>query len=230
MMETAKSKCAMRKEKRVDMKTCLSIAALMLLLISQPALSQNPKSGPDYDAVRDFSITSNPNGVWSYGWKTGQTPFTLYTVTDTTSVPGMSAWLKSGSYPEDPTLAHNDTQQTICDLTFCVPPKLLHLHPSINNEMSVIRWTAPSAGQFVIYGIVAGLDWAGPTTTDLRVIRDDTQHLMIIKVDSYASPFTFHSTQTLAAGETIDFMVDYGSNHNYYYDSTGVEFAVAKLD
>jgi hypothetical protein len=96
--------------------------------------------------------------------------------------------------------------------------------------MSIIRWTAPSAGQFLIYGTVEGLDWDGPTTTDLLVIRDDTKHLMTTHIDSYASPVSFQYTLNLVAGETIDFAVNFGSDGDYYYDSTGIQFAVKKLE
>ena len=61
--------------------------SIALLLISLAASAQVRNQVPDYDAVKDFSIQSNPNGVWSYGWEStlGST-LNLYTVTDTTSV------------------------------------------------------------------------------------------------------------------------------------------------
>ena len=80
------------------------IGFIVLLLIPQAgsAQTQNPATA-DYDAVRDFSIISNPNGVWSYGWLSSLgSPLNLYTVTDTTSVTGMSAWLESGTIPPSP--------------------------------------------------------------------------------------------------------------------------------
>ncbi len=79
------------------MKTlkALSIAITLLLLMSQAASAQAPQwKNADYDAVRDFSIQSNPNGVWSYGYLTSWgAPLTLYSWGGTCSnSPGMSWW------------------------------------------------------------------------------------------------------------------------------------------
>jgi hypothetical protein len=80
-----------------------TITITLLLAISQIARAQTPNTVPTYDAVKDFSIQSNPNGVWSYGWEsTLGSMLNLYTVTDTTSVSGMSAWLRSGTFPYNP--------------------------------------------------------------------------------------------------------------------------------
>jgi len=118
------------------MKAFHTYSAIALLLLSSCMAAAQHVS---YDAVRDFSIQSNPNGVWSYGWtwppsllesSFQPTPLSLYTVTDTISVPGMSAWLAAGVYYANPPyIAHNDTNDEICRATFCIPPTYLHLHP-----------------------------------------------------------------------------------------------------
>src|SRR6266853_1771911 len=114
----------------INLFKTLAMAIGVLLLIPQAASAQtqNPET-PDYDAVQDFSIISNPNGVWSYGWQSSLgSPLNLYAVTDTTSISGMSAWLESGTYfANPPYVAHNDTSNVICVSTFCVPPTCLHL-------------------------------------------------------------------------------------------------------
>lgn len=144
-----------------------AMAGLLLAFLSVGAQAQT------YDSVKDFSITANPNGVWSYGWTpTLGGAFNSYTVTDTTSVPGMSAWLESGTYYSDPPyVAHNDTEETICIVpSVCIPPTYLHQHPGASGQYTVVRWTAPSAGAYEIRGRFVGLDSAGPTTTDVHVL------------------------------------------------------------
>ena len=145
----------------------MAIGVLLLIPEAGSAQTQNPET-PDYDAVQDFSIISNPNGVWSYGWQSSLgSPLNLYTVTDTTTVSGMSAWLKSGTLLTPPVVAHNDTSNVICFLTVCVPPTCLLLHPGPNNEVTVVRWTAPSSGAFRVQGAAAGLDHS-PTTMQFK--------------------------------------------------------------
>src|SRR4051794_20924861 len=125
------------------------IVALGFFLCSQLSFAQiKDVATADYDAVNDFSIVSNPNGAWSYGWTaTLGSTLNLYTVTDSTTFPGLSAWLETGmSMYAPPLVGHNDTTDTLCYLSFCVPPTYLHLHPGANNELSVVRWTAPTSG------------------------------------------------------------------------------------
>jgi hypothetical protein len=141
------------------------IAIALLLLIAPVASAQMGKtSTPTYDAVKDFSIRSNPSGVWSYGWEStlGST-LNLYTVTDTTSVPGMSAWLRSGTFPYyPPYVAHNETDKQICTGSVCIPATYLDFHPGPKGELSVLRWTAPSAGKFFSAGDVRRFGSRGP--------------------------------------------------------------------
>src|SRR5437588_2675412 len=207
----------------------LAIGVLLLIPEAGSAQTQNPET-PDYDAVQDFSIISNPNGVWSYGWQSSLgSPLNLYTVTDTTSISGMSAWLESGTYfANPPYVAHNATSNVICVSTFCVPPTCLHLHPGPNNEVTVVRWTAPSSGAFRVQGAVAGLDHA-PTTTRFYEVVNSNRILLSAPIDSYRSPVLFHHVLTVSAGYTVDFAVDFGQDGNYFGDSTGIEFKVTKV-
>jgi len=148
--------------------------ATALLLMSSVVSAQAPQcANADYDAVRDFSIQSNPNGVWSYGWESslGGT-FNLYALADTTFVPDLNVWYKSGDnfFEGWPVVGHNATTKQVCFSTVCVPPGHLLLHPGASGEFSVVRWTAPSAGRFLIEGQFMGIDFAGPTTTDVHVL------------------------------------------------------------
>src|SRR6476660_6663080 len=88
------------------------VAFSCLLLFSQVSAAQTANFvTADYDAVRDFSIVSNPNGVWSYGWtSTLGSPLNLYTVMDSTTFPGLSGWLATGmTMYAPPLVGHNDT-------------------------------------------------------------------------------------------------------------------------
>jgi len=62
-------------------KLWLVVAALALGLMIPSAQAQSFGQPQSFDAIGDFSITSNPNGAWSYGWTAslGST-FTSFTV------------------------------------------------------------------------------------------------------------------------------------------------------
>ena len=202
---------------------CLFITPAIFAQIQNSAL-------PQYDAVRDFSLASNPNGVWSYGALTKfHEPLILFT-TACSVFGGDSNWAWAGC--NTPRVLHNDTSQTICFWSICVPPNYLDLDIGNNGEgpfISVVRWTAPESGTFRIYGSAEGLDYIGPTTTDLRVIYNTNRLLLTVAVDSYATPFTFSRQLTLSAGDTIDFAIDMGSNRDWHFDSTGIQFKVIQV-
>ncbi len=206
--------------------------SIALLLISLAASAQVRNQVPDYDAVKDFSIQSNPNGVWSYGWEStlGST-LNLYTVTDTTSVLGVSAWLRSGTFPYyPPYVAHNDTDKQICTGSVCVPTTYLDFHPGPRGELSVVRWTAPSEGKFLVQVTFAGLDHVGPTSTYVYVLRNSKRLLLKEPITSYQWPLLLHPyAWTLSVGDIVEFMVDRGKDADFYYDSTGVEVKIWNL-
>jgi hypothetical protein len=199
-----------------------------VLLCPQAGLTQDIPTA-DYDAVKDFSITSNPNGVWSYGWLSSLgSPLNLYTVTDSTTFSGLSAWLETGmTMYAPPLVGHNDTQTTLCYLIFCVPPGYLQLHPGVNNEVSVVRWTAPTSGTFSVQGAVRGLDLI--TSTNFYVILNSERRVFSAPINDRNPPIVFHHTLTVSAGDTIDFAVDFGQNGTYYNDSTGIEFKLTQM-
>ena len=209
-------------------------AGMALLLMSQVVSAQTPQwVTADYDAVRDFSSQSNPNGVWSYGWEStlGDT-LNLYTLADTTSVPGMSVFYKSGDNWTGgwPVLGRNDTSKKVCWKTVCIFPAYLLLHPGASGELSVLRWTAPSPGRFLIEGGFVGLDFVGPTTTDVHVLVNSKRSLLSGPITSYKWPLIVNLTVSVSAGDTVDFAVGFGKNGNFTCDSTGVRFAVTRLD
>jgi hypothetical protein len=214
----------------IDLLRTLAMAIGVLLLIPQAgsAQTQDPTT-PDYDAVRDFSIISNPNGVWSYGWMSPLgSSLNLYTLTDTTTVSGISFWFAFGA-TDPPLVAHNDTSNVICARTWCVPPTYLLVHPGFNNEVTVVRWTAPSSGRFRVQGAVEGLDYQYPTTTTFYEVLNSNRILFRAPIDSYKSPFLFQNVLPVSAGDTVDFAVDFGEDGNWTGDSTGIQFKVTNV-
>ena len=100
------------------------------------------------------------------------------------------------------------------------------MHPGSKGQHSVVRWTAPTADRFVIEGLFEGID-PHPTTADVHVLLNGVP-IFSRKVDSFMVPVRFKLTEGLKAGDTIDFAVGYGTDKNFYYDSTGFDAMICK--
>ena len=208
-----------------------TIALVLLLFVAAAtvaAAAQTPQwKNADYDAVRDFSSQSNPNGVWSYGWEsTFAGPLTLYTGVGSCETPGISWWYLACQ--TQPVLGHNDTDKVVCYYDFCLPPTYLLLHPGPAGEFSVLRWTAPSSGVFLVEGTFVGIATA-PTTTDVHVLVNSKNSLLSGPITSYGWPLSFKLKGKVVAGDTVDFLVGFGKEGNNGSDSTGVRFSLTRM-
>lgn len=169
-----------------------------------------------YDAAADFSATSNPNGVWSYGQEpTLGGSLSLYTVHNNSS--GVDYW-GTGSFLTPPEVFHNGTSSVVHVSTITLQPGQLAFHPGPQDQYSVIRFTSPVAGAFDLSSSFIGVD---STTTDVHILHNGAS-LFSGSVNGYGNGPSFSSTLTLAAGDTVDFEVGYGSDGNYSNDSTGI--------
>ncbi len=177
----------------------------------------------DYDAAADFSTTNNPNGVWSYGNSaTLGGAFNLFSTNGTYE--GIDYWNFNGSQGASPLVYHNGTASPITYYdSILVQPGELALHPGSGStdEFTIVRFTAPSAGSYMLDAAFSGIDFIGPTTTDVHVLVDGVS-IFDGDVNAYGPGPSFSTTQSLLAGDTIDFVVGRGSNGTYNYDSTGL--------
>jgi hypothetical protein len=180
-----------------------------------------------FDPAAAFSPSSNPNGVWSYGYSlTLGGPMVLYPyITVDNGVDRLTT--------EDnilPGILHNPTRGVVLlepTFTAAIPPGDLLLHPGPANEFSILRFTAPADGQYAVAGLFYGDDLVG-TTTDVHLLVNGS-----IVFDGAVDGFglgtgpSFSMTEELKAGDHLDVIVGYGSNGNFSYDSTGVSMQVA---
>ncbi len=97
------------------------------------------------------------------------------------------------------------------------------MHPGPQGQDSVIRFTAPVAGTFQLASSFTGLDFVGPTTTDVHVLLDGSS-IFNGNVDGFGagSGPSFTTTLTLQKGDTVDFAVGYGTDGTYFNDTTGI--------
>jgi hypothetical protein len=198
--------------RRAWMDRCLPGGELSSIMVRHHILL------PD-SAVGDFCPTQNTSSPWSYGYRAlGGSDSTLYTSHTTPWGAGIDRWSSQGA--TEPMVAYNGTGQTASYLTINHPPDVLNLHPGSAGQKSVVRWTAPFSGTVTIQGRFQGIDKHG-TTTDVAVAHNSTT-LFSRNINGYGAEAPFLITRSVAAGDTIDFSVGYGSNRNYYNDSTGL--------
>ena len=183
-----------------------------------------------YDPAVQFSSTSNPTGVWSYGYTTtlGDAFFNLATYYHDPD--GLDSWRYSPS--SNPQVLHNPTTGTITppdSPTQFFDAGSVGLHPGQNGELAIFRFTALSAGDYQIVGKFYGDD-NHPTTTDVHVLVNGVSVFdSAVGSFGFVTGTSFDITATLGLGGTIDFAVGYGSNGNYAFDATGLSAQVTAI-
>ncbi len=117
---------------------------------------------------------------------------------------------------------------------YTMPPHALGMHPGLNGEYAVIRFTVPADGNYKISGQFYALDDNDTgTTTDVWILKNnDRADAFSGKVDYYGgSKWTSFTSKgfEFRKGDTLDFQVGYGDNKTYFYDSTGLVAIIAKI-
>lgn len=164
-------------------------------------------------AQQDFSLTTNPNGAWRYGWTASRgSAFNLFTAT--TSNANHEWWY-------NPAIEAVSVAQLRSN-----PAGNLALHPGVGGQNPVVRWTAPSQGTFRVLGSFVGNDCNGPqTSTDVAVLHN-SQTMTSGNVNGCGSTVPYDFVVTVGTGDTIDFTLGFGVNGWYGYDSTNLSATI----
>jgi hypothetical protein len=193
-----------------SLRTCC--AALVFLASTATAV----RAGPVYDAAADFSFTSNPNGVWSYGYETTLGgAFNAYSLT--TVVNTIDFWHLNGPN-QTPNVGYNPNPGSVTFASTTFLPGQVTAHPGSNHELSVIRFTAPNSGFYQLTSDFNMRSWGGTTSTDVHVLLNNAG-LFNSTVTGFGSVAAFNVPfLSLNAGDRVDFVV--GDNGNYLGDTT----------
>lgn len=194
-----------------------SFQALPALVFAALAIAPVANAAVIYDAAGDFSSSSNPNGVWSYGQST-----TLGGSFSTMAAGGcgtLSGWSAFGSgAPGQPAFVLSGIGN--CGGGMLSSATLLNMHPGDNGQNAIVRWTSPASGNYTLTGLFIGLDPV-PTTTDVHVLLNGVSQFDGVVNTFGGTPVSFSLGGALAAGDTLDFAVGYGPNGHFFSDSTG---------
>lgn len=203
----------------------ISLAGRYLDVLATLSITQAVTS---YNAAGDFSVGSNPNGVWSYGWESslGQ-QFNFDTIVNSFVGGQLIAWQSGQSGDLNPGVYLNTTGNYVQPGSNIWQPHQLILHPGSGGQDSILRWTVPTSGTFSFNTGFIGQDTVG-TSTDVHLLVDSNS-IFNGGVYGYLATQSFNTTLTLNAGDTVDLAVGDGSDGNYYYDSTGVSETIANV-
>ena len=191
------------------------------------ALSSAVVHAASFNPSADFSLSGNPNGRWSYGYsQTLGGPLIPHATSGSNS--GLDFWNTDISIGL-PWVAHNSTALPMNWAgTTTVAPGALSLHPGPNGQVAILRFTAPSTGQYAINGAFFGQDYIGPTTTDVHLLLNGSSIFDGV-VSDFGTSQPFNITTALTAGSRLDFAVGFGSNQTYLYDSTGLAATITQV-
>ena len=174
-----------------------------------------------YSAAGDFSLTANPSGVWSYGERATETSaFSTFTYNGPSGLGDpIQGW--SNGEGDLPLAVINTGSTTFNGSTFNIPPGVIEMHPGSDGTYSDVRFTAPAGGPLSVNFNFIGIDVDG-TTTDVHVLQNGVS-IADGNINGYQDAFgQTLEVANVAAGDTFDFIVGYGSNASYYSDSTSL--------
>jgi hypothetical protein len=202
----------------------LMIVTVEMLYVASAAQAET------WDAAIDFSASNNPNGVWKYGWSStlgGTFQQLTYPLAYNESV---DVWIPSSGDSIVPNVGQNHSDNIVIDFINCITwqPNQMFFHPGQYGERAVVRWVAPQDASLSISCAFSGLDQGGigcpgGCTSDVHVLHNNVSLLDgdVIGYGAGSGP-NWSLLTSVAAGDTIDFVVGYGSNGSYIDDCTSI--------
>jgi hypothetical protein len=177
-----------------------------------------------YDAAADFSLTGNPNGAWSYLYSNTLLP-------NAATGANTEYWWSGQAVPNSIIVGRADTgvaQQG----TVQFGSTYLTMDPE--SQTVDVRFTAQTAGTYNISGNFFGAD-------DQTNCSNCASHPVLItdsvdgtifgpqSIATFLQTYAFNLTETLSAGETVDFLADTGTNGDCSFCnlSTGLEATIS---
>lgn len=189
-------------------------------------LDTAPPPGQTFDVAADFTVDTNPNGVWRYGYATRRGG-DLILYSDRSSSSGALGIWKNDIFLGCPNCFINLTDAILNNGTQQLGPRMAGSHPGPNGEYSVFRFSAPSSGEYQLKASFEGADVVG-TTTDAHVLLNDVPIFSgAVSGFGSASRIAFGTNLVLRVGDRVDFAVGHGGN-GFYYDSTGVAASLVR--
>jgi hypothetical protein len=232
---------------------------LFSVLIMLAACIAAPTQAGVWSIADDFSTTTNPNGDWTYGvYLADGHGYPFYNWEYFQLWAGMPNFAKWGNPGEDlgaGAIFYNpDTTDLVSGTQWLRPGEVAIFPANLGwGYTPVIRWTAPEAMTIAIDAAFRGHDetttdvhvllngdmtdgpeWGSPTFTGTQLmdgVIDGNYGCVDLSIPQSGTiqEQTYAGVITVAAGDTIDFVVGYGPNHFYGGDLTGVTATITTV-
>ncbi len=218
--------------------TLAAISILCGLLELAPALLGAQTT--TFDPGTDFSVASNPAGVWQYGYSATNSlaPNQFHLDRYAQHQGGVVFWqpdsVESAQQPAHyPYVAFNtDKSHTDNSIGWAIRAGEVAMEASNTGQYSLLRFVAPKGGTYRVTARFEGIHF-GLSTTDVHILHDTTS-LFAADIEGYGGDSTSHTIEgahpaasysgevQLKAGDTITFAIGYGKNKSHVCDTTGL--------
>jgi hypothetical protein len=188
------------------------VFALCLLLMLYPIVG----SAQTWNYADDYSATENPNGVWSFGWRTTSSqPLILYTDhgTDPFSHCEVDYWYHDIN-SSCPLVGRNpyDYPYQCGGMALPYPSHAAWIHPG-PEQQSVVRWTAPAGSQIQVVARFTMLDIG----SDIVRVYHNGSEVFVSMLSALGQIADYNATLTVQSGDVIECAADPIS---FYYSTT----------
>ena len=199
-------------------------------------LSANAKAS--YIAGADFVANEkpdsnflNPNGLWSYGYRSTLESTDLTLLTNHSDIIAGNEDLEGYDLGANPVGIYANTGSSPVSRFYPggplapLNPNQIALHPGSMNEFAIVRWTADITGSYDILAEWIDLDANGGNGGSGHLVINGVNILSMERFWINGGSGSALDTFFLNAGDTVDFAA--GSNGSYYYDTTGFDASIS---
>lgn len=184
----------------------LGSTALLLAAVTRPAAAQH------WNAVTDWSATSNPGPVWSYGSADTFGGFIALTGhaarCDGVNVTVDCWYHNTSTTTNSAVIYHNSSNTTQSNPSFSISDSTLVEGVQTANY-GVVRWTAPTNGTFNVSGFfqeyMNGLSF-GETNGQYVLVNGVPVFTFVPTGQQFTQSHPFDFSVLLTAGNTVDFV------------------------
>ncbi|MCY2952950.1 MAG: PEP-CTERM sorting domain-containing protein [Planctomycetota bacterium] len=177
--------------------------------------------------ANDFTLASNPAGYWGYGYSSTRVLGSEYNpLTTTHATPALNYW-EPTTGTTLPCVVHNSGPSGNYG-TIHYDANQLALHPGPDGNYAILRFTPPAADNYQVAAEFLGLDFVGPTTTDVHVLLNGAP-LFNAMVNGFgpASSTSYNASLALVPSDTLDFVAGFGPDQSHRFDTTALYLTIS---
>jgi PEP-CTERM motif len=198
-------------------RTSLAVASLALSVASHAA---------SWDANADFTAlsTTNPNGVWGYGYDPAALSGYQFQAFDQLNLLAYTLWTDSMyNSLNTPAFGKNNSSSVV---NGGAPGQIiLHPGPTPNGDAAILRFTSPATG---IYEVSAQFLTGDSGETDAWVVMNGDFASPLVSLGVTSANPTYNTTGiSMLAGDTLDFVV--GNHGNYFFGTTPLTVQISAV-